>query len=193
MVVRTARSAIYRVALAGLVAAAVGVSSINPAPALATTAHVSQVEVDPAAPEKVAVPDAPSSVEARVETGDEVPEASARILPLVLLGILARIGIGAIIRQFGKAALKSAAKSYLLKATGSKWTHIMVSRHKWSSVGGRSRSQVAEIMSNAMANGKHSTYGSSGRAMQAVWRYKNKTVVVTYSKSGGQISNGWVR
>jgi hypothetical protein len=28
---------------------------------------------------------------------------------------------------------------------------------------------------------------------QAVWRYKGKTIVVTYAKNGGKISIGWVR
>ena len=46
-------------------------------------------------------------------------------------------------------------------------------------------------MARAMAEGSHSSYGSGAR--QAVWRYKGKTIVVTYAKNGGKISNGWVR
>lgn len=45
-------------------------------------------------------------------------------------------------------------------------------------------------MARAMAQGSHSKY--KGSAMQAVWKYKGRTIVVTYAK-GGQISNGWVR
>ncbi|MGP9529893.1 polymorphic toxin type 35 domain-containing protein [Glutamicibacter sp. AOP5-A2-18] len=64
-------------------------------------------------------------------------------------------------------------------------------KHKWGSVGAKSREQVADLMGRAMAEGKHSAYKSG--AMQAVYNYKGKTIVVTYSKNGGQVSNGWVR
>lgn len=66
----------------------------------------------------------------------------------------------------------------------------MAPKHKWGSVGAKSKEQAAELMSRAMAEGSHSA--CSG-ATQAVWRYQGKTIVVTYAKSGGKISNGWVR
>ncbi len=111
---------------------------------------------------------------------------------LLILGILARLGIKHVIRWYGKTQIKKAAKSYLLNSLSSaKWKHIMAPKHKWGSVGARSREQVAELMSRAMAEGSHSAYGSG--AMQAVWRHSGKTIVVTYAKNGGKISNGWVR
>lgn len=111
---------------------------------------------------------------------------------LAILGVLARMGIKHVITWIGKTQLKKAVKSYLLNTISSaKWAHIMAPKHKWGTVGARSREQVAELMGRAMAEGTHSAYGSS--AMQAVWRYQGKTIVVTYSRSGGQVSNGWVR
>lgn len=111
---------------------------------------------------------------------------------LLILGILARLGIKYVLRWYGKTQVKKAAKSYLLNSVNAaKWKHIMAPKHKWGSVGARSREQVAELMSRAMAEGAHSSRGSQG--MQAVWRHGGKTIVVTYAKSGGKISNGWVQ
>lgn len=96
------------------------------------------------------------------------------------------------IKWYGKTQIKKAAKSYLLnKVSRNKWGHILDPKHKWSRVNVKSKEQVAELMSRAMAEGSHSKY--KGAAMQAVWNYKGKVIVVTYSKQGGQISNGWVR
>jgi hypothetical protein len=64
--------------------------------------------------------------------------------------------------------VKKAAKSYLLNnISASRWTHIMAPKHKWDSVGARSKEQVAELMSRAMAEGRHSAYGSNAR--MATW------------------------
>ncbi|MGI5189548.1 SAR2788 family putative toxin [Promicromonospora sp. CA-289599] len=113
---------------------------------------------------------------------------------LVLLGILARFGIKHIIKWYGKQQIKKAVKSYLLNSISkAKWTHIMAPKHKWGSVGAKSREQVADLMGRAMAEGSHKAYGSSGKAMVAVWKHKGKTIEVTYSKSTGKVSNGWVK
>ncbi|HZG90639.1 MAG TPA: polymorphic toxin type 35 domain-containing protein, partial [Pseudonocardia sp.] len=69
--------------------------------------------------------------------------------------------------------------------------HIMAPKHKWDSVGARSKEQVAELMSRAMAEGRHSSYGSHARI--STWSHQGKVIEVTYSRSGGQISNGWVK
>jgi hypothetical protein len=112
---------------------------------------------------------------------------------LVVLGALARLGIGWVLKWYGKTQLKKAAKSYLLnQVRADKWTHIMDPKHKWDSVGARSKDEIAELMSRAMANGKHTDYAGGG-AKVATWNHQGKTIQVTYSKSGGQISNGWVQ
>lgn len=132
-----------------------------------------------------------------VTTGETIVVSSTDVaqqaFPVAwVLAQLARIGIQALIRWVGKTQVKKAVKSYLLNNIGAnKWTHIMNPRHKWGSVGAKSRQQVADLMGRAMAEGKHSTYRSG--AMQAVYKYKGKTIVVTYSRNGGQVSNGWVR
>ncbi|UZD63594.1 SAR2788 family putative toxin [Brevibacterium sp. JSBI002] len=124
-------------------------------------------------------------------------QVNAQAFPILwVLGLLARVGIKAAIKQIGKTQIKKAAKSYLLNSKGVKWSKILAPKHKWNKVGAKSKEQVAEIMGKAMANGKHSPYKGGG-AKQAVYKYKYKgkkyTVVVTYASRGGKISNGWVR
>lgn len=132
-----------------------------------------------------------------VATGETIVVSSTDVaqqaFPVAwVLAQLARIGIQALIKWVGKTQVKKAVKSYLLNNIGAnKWAHIMAPKHKWGSVGAKSREQVADLMGRAMAEGKHSAYRSG--AMQAVYNYKGKTIVVTYSKNGGQVSNGWVR
>lgn len=135
------------------------------------------------------------------QSGETVEVSSAQVnaqaFPILwVLGLLARVGIKAAIKQIGKTQIKKAAKSYLLNGKGVKWSKILAPKHKWGKVGAKSKQQVAEIMGKAMANGKHSPYKGGG-AYQAVYKYKYKgkkyTVVVTYAKKGGKISNGWVR
>lgn len=125
--------------------------------------------------------------------GQDSRFSSQDALPvLFILGLVARLGIKWVIKWYGKTQIKKAAKSYLLnKVSRNKWGHILDPKHKWSRVNVKSKEQVAELMSRAMAEGSHSKY--KGAAMQAVWKYKGKVIVVTYSKQGGQISNGWVR
>lgn len=108
---------------------------------------------------------------------------------LIVLGALAKFGITHVIKWYGKTQLKKAAKSYLLNSVRTdKWTHIMAPKHKWGSIGARSKEQVAELMSRAMAEGKHIPYGTS--AKMARWDHRGQTIEVTYAKNGGQISNG---
>lgn len=110
----------------------------------------------------------------------------------MILGLLARLGIRHVIRWYGKAQLKKASKSYLLNNVGAhKWRHIMDPKHKWGSLGAKSKEQVAELMSRAMAEGRHGVYQKSGR--MATWNHRGKTIVVTYAKDSGRISNGWVK
>jgi hypothetical protein len=112
---------------------------------------------------------------------------------LFILGLLARLGIKYVIRWYGKAQVKKAAKSYLLNSVNAKkWGHIMAPKHKWSSVDARSKEQVAELMSRAMAEGKH-VVAANNRSVKATWNYRGKTIDVTYAKDSGKISNGWVR
>ena len=111
---------------------------------------------------------------------------------LLILGLLARMGIRWLIRWYGRTAIKKATKSYLLNNINAhKWRHIMDPKHVWHRVGARSREQVAELMGRAMAEGEHSV--RKGSDMQAVWRYRGETVVVTYGRASGRISDGWVR
>ncbi len=65
----------------------------------------------------------------------------------------------------------------------------MAPKHKWSSVGAKSREQIAEIIGQAMANGRRVT--RNGYTEVSYW-YRGKEVVVRYS-NGGKISNGWVK
>ncbi|HEX8508014.1 MAG TPA: polymorphic toxin type 35 domain-containing protein [Propionibacteriaceae bacterium] len=111
---------------------------------------------------------------------------------LLILGLLARLGIRYVIRWYGKAQLKKAAKSYLLNSvSANKWRHIMAPKHKWGSVGAKSKEQVAELMGRAMAEGRHGAHRAGSK--KSVWVYKGKTIEVTYASNGGKISNGWVR
>lgn len=117
-----------------------------------------------------------------------------QVLPvLFILGLLARLGIRWVIRWYGRAQIKKAVKSYLLNnINANKWNHIMQPRHNWGAVGARSREEVAELMGRAMAEGRHSPYKFGDRARQAQWAHRGRTVVVTYNKQTGQISDGWV-
>lgn len=115
--------------------------------------------------------------------------ATTQAVPaLVILGLLARAGLRAALNWYGKAQVKKAAKSYLLSRNANKWNHIMKPKHCWNRVGGHSREQIAELMSRAMSEGVHSKRKGD---KQAVWKYKNQTIVVTYANNG-HISNGWV-
>ena len=108
---------------------------------------------------------------------------------LLILGLLARMGIRWLIRWYGKTAVKKAAKSYLLNnVNAQRWRHIMDPKHLWHRVGARSREQVAELMGRAMAEGEHSV--RKGSDMQAVWRYRGETVVVTYARGSGRSPTG---
>lgn len=119
-------------------------------------------------------------------------EAMPQAVPaLVVLGILARAGVTLALRQFTKTQVKKAAKSYLLSQKANKWSHIMASKHKWGTVGAKSREQVAELMSRAMIEGRHAIHDANTK--RAVWNYQGKTIEVTYNRTTGQISNGWVR
>ncbi|HCM79914.1 MAG: SAR2788 family putative toxin [Corynebacterium casei] len=116
--------------------------------------------------------------------------ATTQAVPaLVILGLLARAGLRAALNWYGKAQVKKAAKSYLLSRNANSWRHIMAPKHCWSRVGGHSREQVAELMSRAMSEGVHGAYGAQKKAE---WKYKNQTIVVTYSNNG-HIGNGWVK
>lgn len=91
------------------------------------------------------------------------------------------------LRWHGKTQVKKAAKSLLLnQVRADKWRHIMDLKHKQGVVGAKSRDQVAELMSRAMAEGRHADYGNSDRI--ATWNYQGKTIQVTYSK-GVRISD----
>ena len=121
-------------------------------------------------------------------------EVTQQALPvLLILGLLARMGIRWLIRWYGRAAVKKAAKSYLLNnISAHKWSHIMRPEHYWGRLRARSREQVADLMGRAMANGRHVPHKSGKNAWQAEWRYRGETIVVRYSKDSGRISDGWV-
>lgn len=129
------------------------------------------------------------------QSGETIEVSSAQVnaqaFPILwVLGLLARVGIKAAIKQIGKSKIKKATSKYLLqKANANTWKHIRAKKHNWGKIGGTSRSKIANLMSRAMANGKHSKRGANG--MQAVLPYKGKYIVVTYAKKGGKISNGW--
>lgn len=118
-------------------------------------------------------------------------EVSAQAFPVLwVLGLLARVGIKALIKHIGKTQIKKAAKSYLLNGKGVNWTKILAPKHRWSSVGAKSKEQVADLMARAMAEGNHVV---DGGAVNVMWKYKGETIVVTYGKSSGKIGNGWVK
>lgn len=111
---------------------------------------------------------------------------------LLILGLLARMGIRWLIRWYGRTAIKKATKSYLLNNINAhRWGHILDPKHLWHRVGARSRNQVAELMGRAMSEGQHSV--RRGSDMQAIWQYRGETIVVTYARASGRISNGWVK
>jgi hypothetical protein len=129
------------------------------------------------------------------QSGETIEVSSAQVnaqaFPILwVLGLLARVGIKAAIKQIGKSKIKQAASKYLLKQNANKWKHIRAKKHNWDKIGATSRGKIANLMSRAMANGKHSTY-KKGSGRQAAMPYKGKYIVVTYAKKGGQISNGW--
>ncbi|MFC9933885.1 SAR2788 family putative toxin [Glutamicibacter sp. NPDC127525] len=118
-------------------------------------------------------------------------QVTAQAFPaLYILGVLARVGIKALIKHFGKTQVKKAAKSYLLNGKGVNWSKIMAPKHRWSSVGAKSKQQIADLMARAFANGTHR---SAGKGMIVEWKYKGETIVVTYGKSTGKIGDGWVK
>lgn len=122
-----------------------------------------------------------------IDTTIAVPQAFPALL---VLGAVARVGIKAAINQYTKAQVKRAAKSYLLNGLDrNSWHHIMQAKHNWHQVGAKSREQVAEILADAMANGKHSATPFNG---QASYWYSGREIVVRYDIKTGKISNGWV-
>ena len=59
-------------------------------------------------------------------------EVSAQAFPVLwVLGLLARVGIKALIKHIGKTQIKKAAKSYLLNGKGVNWTKILAPKHRW--------------------------------------------------------------
>ncbi|MDO5747983.1 MAG: SAR2788 family putative toxin [Actinomycetaceae bacterium] len=124
-----------------------------------------------------------------IKLGAEIAQPQA-FPALLVLGAVARIGIKTAIKAYTKTQIKKAAKSYLLRTLDrNSWIHIMKPKHKWSSVGAKSREQIAEIVGQAMANGRHVT--KKWYTEVSYW-YKGKQVIVRYSK-GGKISNAWVK
>ena len=118
-------------------------------------------------------------------------EVNAQAFPVLwVLGLLARVGIKALIKNIGKAQVKKAAKSYLLNDKGVKWNKILDPKHRWNSVGAKSKEQVADLMARAMSEGNHTAQGKN--AMKVTWKYKGETITVTYGKSTGKIGDGWV-
>ncbi len=167
-----------------------GVSLTARADAVPPAAEVAAAQIDLVSSHRGAPVD--TGQQARRAASDHRFASQDAFPVLLILGLVARLGIKWVIKWYGKTQIKKAAKSYLLNSVSrSKWAHIMQPKHKWRSVGAKSKEQVAELMARAMAEGSHSSYGSGAR--QAVWRYKGKTIVVTYAKNGGKISNGWVR
>ncbi len=127
-------------------------------------------------------------------------------MPLLAIRPTAPLAFWVIIRELVKKGIKyvstkvkqtkvhSEAKTYLTKKLDvNKWNHILNPKHKWPSVGATSKGKVADLMARAMAYGKHLPYKNGKSAWQAQWIYRGKTIVVTYSKTTGKISNGWVR
>jgi RHS repeat-associated protein len=119
-------------------------------------------------------------------------DISGKAAPVLwVLAMLARIGIKQLAAWIGKTQIKKAVKSYLLTLSKNKWNHILAPKHKWNTVGAKSKEQVADLMGRAVAEGKH--YSNGAHSMIAVWGYNGRTIVVTYAKNGGKVSNGWVK
>ncbi|SMY03038.1 SAR2788 family putative toxin, partial [Brevibacterium aurantiacum] len=68
------------------------------------------------------------------QSGETIEVSSAQVnaqaFPILwVLGLLARVGIKAAIKQIGKSKIKQAASKYLLKQNANKWKHIRAKRH----------------------------------------------------------------
>lgn len=117
-------------------------------------------------------------------------------LPTMYLRLLikmAKQGIKWVKTKAKQQKVQAGTRQFLMKQGTQRWAHIMAPKHNWRSVGARSRTDIALLMSRTMAQGKHTSYGRSGSARMAQMRYKGKTIVVTYSRSTGKVSNGWVK
>lgn len=126
----------------------------------------------------------------------EAVKVETKVVPIVaaIIAVIVKFGAKQAAAQFGKAAVKEAFKKSVLGLNASKWSHIMAPKHNWSKVGAQgNKDKIADLIGDAMANGTVSAYGTSGVASQAVWTTGGQTIVVTFNKSSGVISNAWVR
>lgn len=94
---------------------------------------------------------------------------------------------------FGKPKAKKAAKNYLLSRPAKNWDKILAPKHLWRTVGGTNKKKVVNLMARAMVNGKHSRYRGDPDTNKAEWKYRGRTIVLTYNRHTEQIGNGWVR
>lgn len=116
----------------------------------------------------------------------DTARAQQQVLPIIVA--LVGVGIKAALKIGSKAAIKEAAKKSVLGLSQNKWTHIMASKHNWNRLA-KSKDQIAELMSEAMANGTRST---ARNHVDFTWVHRGHTIVVRTSLNG-HISNGWIK
>ncbi|WP_166644269.1 polymorphic toxin type 35 domain-containing protein [Leucobacter luti] len=92
-----------------------------------------------------------------------------------------------------KIGVQSGTKRFLLKQNAAKWSHIMAPKHKWSAVGARTKTQVANVMAKTMSAGRHTLYKGNPRVGIATMKYKGRSISVTYDIKTKRVGNGWVR
>lgn len=116
----------------------------------------------------------------------DTTKAQQQIAPIIVA--LVSVGIKAALKIGSKAAIKEAAKKSILALNKDKWTHIMAAKHNWGRLA-KTKDEIADLMSDAMANGTRSTKRDH---VQFSWAHRGQTIVVRTSLDG-DISNGWIK
>lgn len=131
-------------------------------------------------------------------SGDLAPDESDYVvlaLPIAaVLLLVARVGIQAAIKRWGGWIVQKCARAYLLKRNRNKWNHILQEKHNWRlKTPSHDKSKVASVMAKAYRHGKHRDHGSPDGGVDVEWDYEGHTIIVTYYKDRGDISNGYVK
>lgn len=131
-------------------------------------------------------------------TGDLASDESdyvALVLPVAaVLLVVARFGIQYAVRRWGGWVVQKCARAFLMKQNRNKWNHILQEKHDWRLITPtHDKSKVASVMAKAYRHGRHRDHGDHNGGVEVEWDYQGHTIVVTYYKGGGHISNGYVK
>jgi len=142
--------------------------------------------------EVITVPTADSFIASvrTVTTGEstviDTTKAQHQVIPVIIVARVS-IGIKAALKIGTKAAIKEAAKASLIALGKNEWMPVMASKDNWSRLA-KTKDEIPNLMSDAMANGTRST---TMRHVEFAWAHRGQPSVVRTSVDG-HFSNGWI-